>query len=168
MRRIVVIGTDHRYQFGGATRTEQQNLAFAALLQRLCEAHGLRCLAEEMSLDALRAQDRTESTVATFARHRGIHHIYCDPSESVQFDMGLGTERNANLLRVLQGWSEEKLAGAIACEHRLREQYWRDRILETHTWPCLLVCGGEHAMPVSSLLAESGLQVALVAERWDA
>ena len=162
-----VLGTDHRYQIGGDERTDAQNRAFAELIHTLCQEHQVRLLAEEMSLDALEGRGRTESTVAGFARDLCIAHVYCDPSEAEQSAMGLYIERSENLL-VHKKWSADKIAEGIAKEHGVRERFWMNRMIETNVWPCLLVCGSDHAHSICSLLHNAGLTVTLLAVRWDA
>lgn len=166
-QHILVLGTDHRFQFGGSARSERQNAAFCHLLEDLVETHQVRLVAEEMSLDALRDQNQDESTVAAFARQNRVCHLYCDPPASIHSQMGLRVERNASWFRQVERWSDERIADAIAHEHRIRERYWKNRILEADTWPCLLVCGAEHAVPVSGLFLASGLNASIIAENWD-
>jgi hypothetical protein len=169
MRRLVaLIGTSHLYQFGGAARTERQNQAFEELIRQTCQAHGIRCLAEEMSLDALKAQARMQSTVKMLAHSLSLDHIYCDPSEQEQTAMGLQVERNAGALKHFEQWNDERIAEGIAAEHRQRERYWLTKLLEKDIWPCLFICGSEHAVHFRSLLETSAVHVALLAEVWDA
>jgi hypothetical protein len=165
---VAIIGTSHLYQFGGVARTEKQNQAFARLIVQACKAHSIRCLAEEMSHDALRVQDRTQSTVESIARNLGLSHIYCDPSEQEQSAMGLRVERNAAALKHFENWSDERISEGISVEHRQREQCWLKKLQENDLWPCLFICGSEHAVHFLLLLQASAFQVELVAEAWDA
>jgi hypothetical protein len=165
---VSIIGTSHLYQFGGAARSEMQNRAFADLVRKTSICHGIRCLAEEMSNDALVAQNRTQSTVREIAQELGLAHLYCDPTENEQSAMELYIERRAAALKHLQNWSDERILEGIAGEHRKREGFWLGRLQEKNVWPCLFICGTEHAIHFSSLLRASGLRVQLVVEAWDA
>lgn len=165
---VALIGTSHQYQFGGSARSPAQNAAFEALLTATCEAHHAQALAEEMSKDALKLQDRTESSVALLAKRLGLRHVYCDPSEDEQRKMGLRVERNALGLARFDGWTQSRIDEGIATEHRLREQFWYQRLLDRGAWPYVFVCGSEHVLPFRALLLSKGVSIILVAERWDA
>lgn len=140
---VALIGTSHPYQFGGSACSPSQTSAFAALLRRTCLHYAAAALAEEMSLSALQRQERSESTVATIARELGLSHAYCDPTEEQQAKMGLQVEKNAIGLSHFSGWTQEQIARGVAKEHRLREQFWADRLDELNVWPVVFVCGSE-------------------------
>ena len=169
MRKIVaLIGTSHLFQFGGSARTELQNEAFTELIDQTCKNYEIRCIAEEMSQDALRAQNRAQSTVAAIAHDLGLVHIYADPSEQEQSTLGLWVERSAAALKHFDGWSDERIAEGISAEHRQRERFWLEKLNERNVWPCLFICGSEHANHFRSLLQASSFEVEVVVEAWDA
>ena len=169
MRQVIaIIGTSHLYQFGGAALTAMQNDAFAELLRQSCHTHAISCLAEEMSHDALKAQDRTSSTVEELSHTLGLDHIYCDPSDAEQEALGLRIERNKTGFKHFRGWTDKELDKAIAAEHRIREGLWLEKLKDRALWPYLFVCGSQHAIHFWTLVRDEGFEAVIVSENWDA
>jgi hypothetical protein len=73
---VLLIGTRHDYQRPGCQGAGQ----FRAQVEAACRKHGIRLLAEEMSLDALHLCGAHRSVCQEVADSLGIAHRYCDPS----------------------------------------------------------------------------------------
>ena len=78
MHQIYLIGTDHRYQRGFAFGVpDNVFVEFRALLQSAIARYGIRGIAEEMQVNALRIS--SGSVAFHLAKDLGLAHRYCDP-----------------------------------------------------------------------------------------
>lgn len=163
---IVLIGTNHQFQFGGNLRTVSENANFESFVKSTCQHYKAKLLAEEMNLDALEINGRKQSTVSALALDLGIAHVYCDPSQDEQTKMELCVERNELLFQALHGWTQDRIDEAISIEHQKRERFWLSKIFDQNIWPVVFVCGAKHIKTFHALLHTHGIYVHLVAENW--
>ena len=149
MRTVHLIGVNHEYQLGvdrgpmlRANATPQDFAEFRDFLRIVIARHGIRGIAEEMSLSALRARDIPgDSVPCCLAKEIGLPHRYCDPDADTQAARG--------------GMSDEQ-----------REQYWIKELNTFDTSPVLFIVGADHSESFKRLLIESGFQPFVVESNW--
>jgi len=93
---LLLIGTNHANQYVGNKHGDSAQ--FTDYLHRVCSAHKVDLLAEEMSTEALE-ENSAKSTALELAITLGISHIFCDPSRGERTALGIPT--NEKLNRVL-------------------------------------------------------------------
>jgi hypothetical protein len=124
MRAVHLIGVWHEHQLGldrgpilRANATPEDFTEFGDLLRAVIAGHGIRGIAEEMSLCALRKHFvRGDSFPYCLAQEIGLPHRYCDPDAKTQGARG--------------GMSDEQ-----------REQYWIKELIIFDTFPVLFILG---------------------------
>ncbi len=163
---VVVVGTNHAYQWADASSHPADIQAFCAFLEEVCQSNGAVSITEEMSLDSLALRNRSESSVFALCRRLGLIHAYCDPSEPEQNALGIINDGNIRLFQGFNGWSDAEVNRRISDEYLKRERIWVSRLHELASWPSVFVCGSEHIGRLPTLLAESGLTVKVAAENW--
>jgi hypothetical protein len=152
MRAVYLIGVNHQYQDGPnrdwgpmlrANATTQDFTEFRDLLGDVIARHGIRGVAEEMSLCALRKRRvRGDSLPCCLAAELGLPHRYCDPDAKTQEARG--------------GMSDEQ-----------RQQYWIEELIIFDTFPVLFIVGAKHTESFNGLLIDSGFQPFVVESNWE-
>jgi hypothetical protein len=108
MSAVYLVGVNHKYQFGpnGAIPVDasaQDFLEFGDLLRTVIARHGIRGIAEEMSLFALRKHFvRGDSFPCCLAAEIGLPHRYCDPDADTRKTLDI-----ASMKRREQYWIKE-------------------------------------------------------------
>lgn len=143
-RDLFLVGTDHRFQRGAAFGVpDRVFVEFRAELQHLIAEHGIRGIAEEMSLDGLGIHRSVGGSLGFFiARELGLPHRYCDPSR---------TERQQHSITTLDQ----------------RERHWLAQLEIFPVFPCLFILGTEHVSSFSSLLRDSGYTTSILIPDWE-
>lgn len=167
-RKVLVLGTDHRFQNRSPKFTEQQHQQFLMYVSATAKANSVAALAEENSLQALAEADVAESTVEIIARELGLKHRYCDPDMKTRAELGI---RQKNQIRI--SVFPAQLTGAEVQQQleesmRARERYWLSQLEEFNIWPVLYICGANHSLPFLNLLRKSNLDAVLIAQDWGA
>lgn len=167
--KVVLIGTDHRYQEGCADFPEVAHQAFDTFVRRCIHEHGVAAIAEEHSLDALAGKGLYGTVLESMAQEVSLAHRYCDPSIEQSRSMRI---LQANQIR-LKGWpssrpSEEEVASELAGYNRRREEWWLQELETFNAWPCLFICGSDHTYSFEALLRKSGWNVHVAAANWSA
>lgn len=165
-RKVLVFGTDHRYQRRSADLTELQHQQSASEISAVVRVNKVLLLAEENSQEALAEHDLVESAVQVIARHLGVAHYHCDPDRRTRNDCGIQQEGETRVSGFLGGWSETQMQRRIEASYRIRECYWLEQILGQNLWPTLFICGAEHVSPFCTLLKCNHVQSELVAMDW--
>jgi hypothetical protein len=146
MRTVLLIGTNHYYQYPG-NKGEKE---FRVLVKTTCQEQGIKVIAEEMSLEALSKNGAQISIGKQVADSLSIPHLYCDPSSEEQKKLGIKQP----------GRTGDPEADAI------RERYWLAHILPLETWPVLFICGATHTESFRDLLQANDIVVHVVCESW--
>lgn len=147
-RAVHLIGVNHKYQLGpdGAIpvdATPEDFAEFGNLLRAVIARHGIRGIAEEMSLFALRKHFVSgDSFPYRVAIEIGLPHRYCDPDAD--------TRRALSIVSMKQ-----------------REQYWIKELITFDTFPVLFILGADHIDSFEGLLVESALQPFVIARDWE-
>lgn len=165
---VVIVGTNHDYQWGGAQVEPSALDAFRALLTDLASKHCAVAIAEEMNVDALRLHEQSSSVPAMLCSSLGIGHAYCDPSEREQTDLGIINDGVIRLWQTTNGWGEAEVQHQISIEYLKRERYWVSRLLELDRWPTIFICGSLHTERFAQLLREERVQVVVAHTSWAA
>jgi hypothetical protein len=85
MRKVYLVGTDHRYQRGFALGVEDGAFEeFRAMIRAVIARHGFRGIAQEMSPEGVHALQKTGSVGFSLCRELGLAHLYCDPDAATR------------------------------------------------------------------------------------
>ena len=167
-RSVLIFGTDHKYQTRDPVLRESQHDEFASYVTRLVREHGIQCIAEEYSTQALEEEGISETTVRKLASALGIDHCYCDLDRNTRHNLRIFQEHDIRMRGFLNDWTEEEIVERIDQSHRARERFWLERLLETGHWPALFICGADHAGHFATLLRAKRLGAWVVEEHWSA
>jgi hypothetical protein len=146
-RGVYLIGVNHKYQIGpdGVIRVDASDddfAAFAELIRTAVASQGIRGIAEEMSLAALRKHFvHGPSFTCRVAAEIGLPHRYCDPDPETQKSLNITSPRQ-------------------------REAYWVRELMGFNRFPVLFIAGADHIDSFNALLTESGLQALVIARDW--
>ena len=153
MRAVHLIGVStHEYQFGPnrdwgpmIQPTPPQDFAeFRDFLRAVTKRHGIRGIAEEMSLCALKKRKvRGGSIPCCLATELEVPHRYCDMDAKTQEALD------------------------IASLNKQREQYWIKELNIFDTFPVLFIVGAKHTESFNGLLIDSGFQPFVVESNWE-
>ena len=167
---VFIIGVDHLVQYSGPA-PEYLRIEFREYLVSASRGNGIRLIAEEFSLEALRdVYGSANDTAQEAAAILGIGHLYCDPEEK---DLRkLGIPRFAEILDcvkrehgitekfILDDHARKKVRAEAVVRAksywRARELFWYGRIEPDIGSNILFICGHEHAERFRSLLKEKG------------
>jgi hypothetical protein len=158
---VYVIGTLHRYQGTynvglQATATKDELDQFRVFLKEKVHKHGIRSIAEEMSVEALHKYPHPdlasgESLPLQLANELNLAHKYCCPPDRATRDrLGLSPAGMPN----------------TPDDIKKREAYWLEKLKELNSFPCLFILGSDHADSFPPLLVESQLATTLVIKEW--
>ncbi|CAN7279504.1 hypothetical protein LJR038_003257 [Acidovorax sp. LjRoot38] len=161
-KSVLLLGTTHSVQMGSRQATAEDIEAFRAGVLKLCEAHGIQAIGEEMSLDALKHWSCSETIAKGISSDRGLPHRYCDPEHEERKILGAIHEELHPGVR--EFWDMPPLTPeqAEAIERTAfdrREEEWIRRILDLNVWPLLYICGSNHVTSFTEKLAREGMAV---------
>jgi hypothetical protein len=137
VRKVFLIGTNHRYQMLGElfTVTQSQREESIPMLRDLLKRNEIRAIAEEMNKESLRKHFcRDESFACQVADALGIGHRYCDPDTATGEALSIprGKEGNPG-----------------------KERYWLEQLQTFHRFPALFIMGADHFESFRNLLMQS-------------
>jgi len=153
---LYIIGTDHKHQFGPCTvfnTTEQACKTFALYLKEQCQSLSIRTLAEEMSIDARKKWDLSQTVPESVAFDLDLEHADCDPDEEERSHLGI------------QGEGAIKMKN-IQHDNDKREYEWIRRLSQLQNLPVLFVCGYDHPSSLLKKARECGLSAQIIVEKW--
>jgi len=135
---IYIIGVDHIIQHKGYI-TNAKEKAIAKFQRYVCEKVEnlqITLLAEEFSVDAVKGNDVSISTLGEVAEQEGIQHLFCDPGMAERKRLGIshGIESSAE-----------------------REAYWLEQLDRFRTESVIFVCGDSHVDSFLERLRSSGI-----------
>lgn len=173
IRKVLLIGTHHTYQYGAGSAyfggcTQEEESAFRHLVQRLAHRFEVSGLAEELNEDGLSQHKVRHSVLQQEASALQLPHCFCEPGLAERADLGIRQSNEVKATGWIRGWSNEEVKSALLDEFKKREAVWCDRLLVQDAWPVLFVCGADHVPSFSSLLLERGLKVEVLETCWEA
>jgi hypothetical protein len=148
MRKVVLLGTNHRYQMFGELSpvTPTQFEEFIAMVRDVIARNGIRSIGEEMNKESLKKHFcRGESFTYQVAQELGIEHRYCDPDSA--------TRKSLSIPEGEEGWPK-------------REQYWLERLQTFNEFPAMFIMGARHFKSFRNLLRQSGFEAIEVERDW--
>ena len=137
---VFLIGSAHKFQTKACCYS-WEIADFCELIRRSVAAHGIRLIAEEMSIEGLQIDGARESTCKEVADSCGVKHVYCDPDRK-----------------------ERELLGILNDEDRERE--WLTRLRKRNIRPALLICGAQHVDSFAKLMRQHGVLVTVLFGEW--
>jgi hypothetical protein len=160
-KAVYVVGTLHRYQGTynvglGATATKDELEQFRLFLKEIVHKHGIRSVAEEMSVEALHKYPHPdllpgESVPLQVADELNLPHRYCCPPDRATRDrLGLSPDGMPD----------------TPDDIKKREAYWLEKLKELNSFPCLFVLGSDHSDSFPALLNTSHLEATLLIKEW--
>ncbi len=169
MKRLYILGTDHKHQFGPCNcfpRAEQACEAFTAYLKHKCETLKVKALAEEMCIDA-RIKFGIQQTVAECVAHElSLHHADCGPTERERAELGIVNEGYIRMEGHLYEQSEETVQENIRAEYSKREQEWIRRLNKLPYEPVLFICGADHSISLAKTTGQNGWNTVILKKNW--
>jgi hypothetical protein len=165
VRRVVIVGPGHSYHVppNGPAADE-----FRAFLSRICHAHQVQAIAEELSQEALAANWKVAKSLChELADAMRVSHRYCDLNTAQRNAAGVRAPQDDQLDGIYNRWSPEKTNEEIRNSQSIRERHWKEKLLNLDKWPVLFVCGADHVLPFQRLLSENGLSVEIAAHDWE-
>jgi hypothetical protein len=160
-KTVYVVGTLHRYQGtynvgGGAIATRDELEQFRLFLKEIVHKHGIRSVAEEMSVEALHKYPHPdlpsgESLPFQVADELSLPHKYCcPPDRGTRHKLGLSADGMPD----------------TPDDIKKREAYWLEKLENLNLFPCLFVLGSDHADSFPALLIKSQLRTTLLIKEW--
>jgi hypothetical protein len=163
VQHVVIVGTSHSYQIppNGPAANELR-----AFLHKICNAHLVQAIAEEMSEEILPERGVNSTLCHELAISLGTPHRYCDLNTIQRIAAGV---RDVNAIKrdgFFNDWSAEKTEEEIRKSQSIRERHWKRELLQLNKWPVLFVCGADHVLPFQQLLQENGLSAEIADHDW--
>src|SRR5689334_6878928 len=87
--RIVVLGTNHPLQFGGAACPPEKIEAFQQYLRRICRRYGIKCIAEEATTESLDKFGVSQTVAGGIAQDEQIEHCMVDLATEERVSLGI-------------------------------------------------------------------------------
>lgn len=175
MRKVVLIGTSHKFQISSSQPCSAEAEQFRQVLRVLCREHTANALAEELHPEELECRKVTKSICREVAHELGLAHQYSDMSDSERKSRDY---RHQHEIWVEANNSPSTLRGTSQCEiykliepevrrnHLIKEQYWLCRLQELDTWPVVFVCGADHYEHFALLLGGLSFDVFAAFPDW--
>lgn len=154
---LYVLGTSHPLQCGSGECSSTQIIAFQAELQRIFEAHKIRCVAEEMDIEGLRRYNVDSTIAQSLALSRNIQHHNVDLTveERRLFSLDQSAVVNVRAHVPFNDAEARFQCGFDRTLSEVRERCWLTRILAKQQWPTLMICGAEHSQSNAKLWRRS-------------
>jgi hypothetical protein len=162
MRKVILVGTAHKYQHLDSTYVEQ----FRVIIRSLCQEHSVMAMAEEMSQYALKKHGATQSVMQKLSAELGIRHQLSDPSKEEREQLGIRCYADIHRDGFIADWEENRIEAEVRRSHDIREHYWLEKLCELNTWPIVFVCGKEHVEYFSNLLRNHEIRVVVAFTDW--
>jgi hypothetical protein len=167
MNRVAyILGTNHIYQRADESCEPRAVDAFREYMDRVCQAHRIKAIGEEMSISVLRDFNRTESIPEKFATTHGKCHKYCDPDSAEQQRLGIRGDQCVRYHVRDHNLSQEQIKQLLLVEDSKRERYWLCKVKELNVWPLLFICGSDHVRSFAQLLSTVATAVHVAHENW--
>ena len=162
-RTVWIIGTGHEYQKVRSDVHDPGSEQFRAMVATTAAAKGVRALAEEMSPEALRADD---SVCRQVAKSLQIAHRYCDPSSGERTALGIVADDDIRWAGFYANRDQQDIENDVQAAWAIRENRWLEHLLDLGAWPVLFVCGADHAESFRDGLRAHGIEANLLISKW--
>src|ERR1700733_2733361 len=152
IRKVILIGTSHKYQYlnGG---TDAKNVEkFKDFVGWICLKYEAKAIAEEMSDDALKEFNVSESTAQKLCREIGLKHQLSEPSLELRAQLGIQGPNDIKLKGFYEDWEEQRIEAEIRKSFEKKERYWFEQICVLNIWPVVFICGANHCDSFTTLL----------------
>lgn len=159
MMKVYLLGVYHNFQ------TEPYAM-FSDYVRDLCSRKHIMSIAEEMNRDALRDAKVQQSTVEELAAELSLPHSYCDPDAQQRRQCSILGKRDIEIRQWLDGLSDDDAASQNAVHTEKREKYWLEQMKPMYADPMLFVCGIDHLLSFSKVLADAGFVVEVLEKQW--
>lgn len=173
MKRLLLIGTNHTYQYGagnqwlkGSPCEPEDEQAFRMKLTAVAVEHRVGCIAEEMNEEGLADAKQSKSVPQIVAGSLGLPHIFCEASRKKRADLGVREEAEIRCWGNLYEKSDAEIDAQVKESFRRREAYWLERVEALGTWPVLFICGAKHVVSFPALLCENGVECEVLHASW--
>ena len=168
-RIVLVLGTDHRFQWKSSDFTDLQHQQFVTFISATALAYKVVAFAEEYNCEALDEIGKKETVIEIMARELAMPHRYCDPDRQTRAKLGIFQENDIRAKAFLERSKEESnIQQRIERSMRNREYYWLEQLQEFDMWPVLFICGASHSLPFFDLLQANKIDAILIAKDWSA
>lgn len=165
-RRVVLIGTSHVYQLWDGPG-KPTSLQFKCVLLNLCDQYAIAAIAEEMTVEALKEQDTSQSVAQVVCAQLRIRHQFSDAPPDVRKEKSIRQENDIRISAFFKKLSEAEILCEIRQSHAIRERYWLDKLRSLNIWPALFICGADHTGAFELLLRQNGFHVVVAFADWE-
>ena len=173
MREVFILGTSHSLQCGVKACRSESISALKEEIKRILSKHGIRRIAEEMSVDGLTDMLEDEKPCRTVCQRIAgddIPVVFVDLGDEERAKLSLSNSRidafmfshgcsNSERVWLRQAFSD--LVGEV------RERVWVSRILSGAEWPVLFVCGADHTATVRALFTRVRIRSTVIHRDFD-
>jgi hypothetical protein len=128
--------------------TNAKEEAIAKFEQYVCEkveSLKISALAEEFSLDSVKINGVSASTLSEIAAQKQLQHIFCDP--------GITERKRLGISSGIEGSAE-------------REEYWLEQLDCLRTESLIFICGDSHVDSFQERLRSSGISAQVLSRGW--
>lgn len=152
--RIVLLGTNHHLQFGGADCASEKIETFREYLRKTCRLYGIKCIAEEATTESLEKFGVSETVASVVARDERIEHCMVDLTIAERISLGIADGQLAGAaFRHATGFNCGPLRERLnKISNQVREGTWVGRTLAKGISPVLIVMGADHVRNVEKVL----------------
>ena len=164
MEKIIIVGTDHKLQYGIEPYTEADIEDSRNFVRDLCRSEKVRFLAEEMTKDGLKEHCVDATIFFPLSSELNIDYDYVDIDRELRGRLGI-SDVEMRMAAILDGQMEpDKELLELFKKHLtdpIRECSWLAHLITKNTWPTLFICGANHVKSVENRAQEIGIQVAV-------
>lgn len=89
---IYLVGVNHSVQIEHKNSNLSVISAFEIFLRETCSRYKIKCITEEMSVEALEKWDATRCVCKAISDELSINHLFCNPEPDEQKSMGVQSE----------------------------------------------------------------------------
>lgn len=145
---------------------------FSQFLEEKVRQLGVVLIAEELSHEAIRKEERLrntqgDSTARQVATKTGVEHRFCDPNQLEREVLGIPSISEIRKKLRLRAGEDE---GKVEMEYRKywpkRERFWLSKIKDKIRQKLIFLCGVSHIQTFKSLLETEGCKVEVLSEEW--
>ncbi len=170
---VFVLGTSHLLQCGAAECGDSRIVLLEEKIREVLFRHGIRRIAEEMSVDGLLRHLGAEAERGTVCQRIAPENVpvhFVDLGVKERSCLSLSDDEIvASAMRHAEGNDERvEVRESLSCLcAEVRERVWVARVLSGGGWPVLFVCGADHAFAVRELFERVGVTATIICRDFD-